>query len=107
MLTLTARTLVSTWPESLRSARLWPKNPPVNSMTTITEDIASAIQRRRSALLDGTVRSMSNVWTVKRSENRSIRNGRKSFQTSARRDELSDNFRASLVCVVGFHELEW
>src|SRR2546422_2841009 len=105
MLTLIARTSVSTCPESLKSARLLPRYPPVNSMTTITEEIASAIQRRRSAFLDGTVRSMSNGWTVMRSENRSIRNGRKSFQTSARQDELSDIFglRASLVCVVEFH----
>ena len=78
MLTLMARTSVSTWPESLNSARLWPRNPPVNSMTRIAEDIASAIQRRRSAFLEGILRSMSNGRTLQRSGNNSIRSGRTS-----------------------------
>src|SRR5713101_1684862 len=100
MLTLMARTSVSTWPESLRSARLWPKNPPVNSMTTITEDIASAIQRRRSAFLEGILRSMSNARDT-------IAGLRLTVLEMVGRAEVSHSYRVNrLFCVVKFHEVE-
>src|SRR4029077_4609485 len=67
MPTPTARTSVSTWPESLTSARLWPRKPPVNSMIAITEDMMRAIQRRFSALRDEAERSRANRETVSRS----------------------------------------
>src|SRR5207302_3023360 len=55
--TPTARTSVSTWPESLISARLWPRKPPVNSTETMTMDTIRAIQSRFSALREDAERS--------------------------------------------------
>src|SRR6266849_1470837 len=75
-------------------------------MTTITDDNASTIQRRRSAFLDGTLRSMSNGG---RSSGQRIAVlemvGRVSM--SATQEELSDSYRVTyLLCVVEFHEIE-
>src|SRR5437879_2234131 len=64
--TPTARTSVSTWPESLTKARLWPRKPPVNSMMAITADMMRAIQRRFSALREDAERSRPKRGTAPR-----------------------------------------
>ncbi len=66
MPTPTARTSVSTWPESLTNARLWPRKPPVNSTMAITEDMVRAIQSRFSALRDDAERSRPKRGTAPR-----------------------------------------